>query len=83
MTEQEQHEDIKKEANDLSENAMDIEKLQYSANDFNDFSALTAQKAQENYEQNMPKVEEKKKLDEQPRHKDFFEELYDRQHIKE
>lgn len=78
-TEEDKVFESKQEAVELSENAMEIEKLQYSANDLSAFSAMTDQHASENYDSKMPTKEKELKKYEEPHKKDFFEQLYEKQ----
>jgi hypothetical protein len=72
--------DRKQSAVELSENAMEYERMDYSAKDLNNFSALTSQQAQKSMDSKALPVP-KKDLTPQPVHKpDFYEQLYDSQH---
>jgi hypothetical protein len=60
---------------------MEYERMTYDAKELNDFSALTTQQAKKSFDDRAIKYEKKADIAPQPVHKkDFYEELYDKQH---
>ena len=62
------------EADELSEQAIELDHMNFSAKDLNSFSALADQKANEHYK---PPVHVEVKAVEAPHQKSFFEQIYD------
>ena len=58
-TEEEEEIDRKQSAVDLSENAMEYERMTYGAKDLNDYAALTSQQAKKSFDDRAIKVEKK------------------------
>jgi hypothetical protein len=62
------------QAEELDAQAIELNKMNFSAHDLNDFSALESQKAETTYE--LPAAPKKKVVIDNHK-KDFFEQLYD------
>jgi hypothetical protein len=71
QTDDEHRKEIYRDAESLDLQIMDIQKMHFSANELNDFSAMTTQNSQKSYDQ--PRVEKSPIKIESPHNKDFFE----------
>jgi len=79
ITKEDEEIDRKQSAVELSENAMEYERMDYGARDLNAFAALTSQQAAKSFEDRAIKKEKVKEVAPPVHKKDFYEELYDRQ----
>ena len=82
-SEEEVDSERKEQANDLSDNAIEIANMSFSAKDLKDFSALSAQSASKTFEQPKSGTEAAKAgSNVKPPRKDFYEEIFDKKNKK-
>lgn len=73
----EEEKDRKKQAEEVDREAIDLEHMQFSAKDLNNYSAITDQNAAKTFNSKVTQEVMKKEAAPIPHKKNFFEEIYD------